>query len=147
MDDAGAQWLDVGAVSSRPGPVVSEEEEWQRLAPVLPIALATGAHVSVDTRRGGIARSALAAGVSLVNDIAGGSDPELLQATAAHDAAICLMHMHGELARCGVPIPTMMSWAASVPIWPNVATKLGKRGLRRIRFTLIRHWLWQSHRA
>ena len=75
MVAAGATWLDVGAVSSRPGAdVVSEAEEW-RQQPVLPIALATGAQVSVDTRRGVIARQALGLGVHMVNDIAGGSDP------------------------------------------------------------------------
>jgi dihydropteroate synthase len=99
MVRAGASWLDVGAVSSRPGaPPVSEAEEWQRLAPTLAPVLATGARVSVDTRRGAIARRCLAAGVHLINDISGGSDAELLQAVAEADADVCLMHMQGQPA-------------------------------------------------
>lgn len=97
----GATWLDLGAESSRPGArPVTVEEELQRLLPVLRAlrAAALPVRISVDTRKGPVASAALAVGVAMINDIAAGADPQLLEAVAAHGAALCLMHMQGEPA-------------------------------------------------
>lgn len=97
MVAAGATWLDIGAVSSRPGAEpVSEAEEWRRLQPVLQAVRGCGARLSIDTRRGSIAARCLDQGVDLINDISGGEDPELLRVVACAQADICLMHMNGE---------------------------------------------------
>ncbi|TVR44932.1 MAG: dihydropteroate synthase [Planctomycetota bacterium] len=95
----GAQWLDLGAESTRPGAApVSEDEELSRLLPVLQGLRQhrPQARLSVDTRHGRVAMAALAAGAHLINDVGGGRDPGLLEAVAAADAGLILMHMQGE---------------------------------------------------
>ncbi len=103
----GADLLDLGAESTRPGggvygagaSAVSAEEEWARLEPVLArLRRATGAPLSVDTRKGEVARRALAAGADLVNDVAAGADPALVRVVAAAGCPLVLMHSRGELA-------------------------------------------------
>ena len=84
---AGATWLDVGAESSRPGSQrITAEEEWHRLKRVLPLAVATGAFISVDTYKGDVAERSLAMGAHLINDITAGQDPQLLEVVAQHRA-------------------------------------------------------------
>jgi dihydropteroate synthase len=96
----GADLIDVGGESTRPGagPVPVDEE----LARVLPVveALATTVDVpvSIDTRRGAVARAAIAEGAWVVNDVTGGRDPELLLAVAESGAGLVLMHMLGDPA-------------------------------------------------
>lgn len=99
---AGAQLLDVGAESSRPAqfygehPPVSAEEEARLAVPVVgALAAAFGhqARVSIDTTKGSVARLALAAGATLVNDVwAGRRDPDTLAAAAETGAHLVLMH-------------------------------------------------------
>lgn len=94
----GADWLDVGGESTRPGARdVSVETECQRVVPVVEALVAQlGARVSVDTRKARVARAALAAGAGAVNDVSGGTfDPELLAAAADADAYLILGHMRG----------------------------------------------------
>ena len=94
MRDAGADILDVGGESTRPGAApVPPAIEQARIEPVV-TGLAHGT-VSIDTRRGSVARAGLAAGACVVNDVSGGDDPELLAATAESGAALILMHMRG----------------------------------------------------
>lgn len=97
----GADMLDIGGESTRPGAaVVSAEEEWRRVAPVVE-ALARDASVplSIDTTKAPVAARALAAGVSIVNDISALSyDPELADVAAASGAAVILMHTRGRPA-------------------------------------------------
>lgn len=66
----GADWLDVGGESTRPGATpVSEREELRRVIPVVEELAARGARVSIDTRKPGVARAAVAAGATLLNDV------------------------------------------------------------------------------
>lgn len=98
---SGAQWLDLGAESTRPGAqAITVAEELDRLLPVLETIRQTLPMVplSVDTRRGSVARAALAAGARMINDVGGGRDPDLLAAVAEADAGLVLMHMQGEPA-------------------------------------------------
>ena len=98
LADAGADILDVGGESSRPGarPVPAEEE----LARVLPVVEALAARgtvaVSVDTTKADVARRCLAAGASIVNDITAlTGDPEMGRVVASFGAGVVLMHMQG----------------------------------------------------
>ena len=78
MLNEGADVLDVGGESTRPGAVrISEAEERARVEPVVAGLVAAGARVSVDTARASVARAALDAGAVLVNDVSGGADPEM----------------------------------------------------------------------
>lgn len=91
----GADLLDLGAESTRPGHIpVDAEEEWARLGPVL--AALRGLPVpplSVDTSKAGVAARALEAGASLVNDVWGfRRDPDLARVTSEAGAAAVLMH-------------------------------------------------------
>ena len=96
----GAEIVDVGGESTRPGaePVSSEDE----LARVLPVidglaAAPAGAQISIDTSKAAVARAALAAGSSLVNDVSAlRADPEMAAVVADSGAECCLMHMLGE---------------------------------------------------
>lgn len=94
--EAGADILDIGAESSRPGAIPTpEDEELRRLLPVLAEICHWGVPVSVDTYKPAVMRAALAAGVSMINDITGMSQSEALAAVSASDCAVCLMHMRG----------------------------------------------------
>jgi dihydropteroate synthase len=96
MLEAGATLLDVGGESTRPGAEpVAEAEELRRVMPVVECLLELDTIVSVDTSKPALARAALAAGVHLVNDVTGGSDPRLLDAVAAAGAGVVLMHLRG----------------------------------------------------
>lgn len=95
--DAGADILDIGAESSRPGAVPTpEDEELRRLLPVLKEIVGWGVPVSVDTYKPGVMRAAIDAGASMINDIAGLASPESLAAVAGSDCAVCVMHMQGQ---------------------------------------------------
>ncbi len=96
----GAAIVDVGGESTRPGAEpVSAEEELRRVLPVIEglRAAETGAQISIDTSKAAVAKVALAAGASLVNDVSAfRSDPEMAGLVADGDADCCLMHMLGE---------------------------------------------------
>ncbi len=93
----GADLLDVGGESSRPGAVpVSVEEEIARVVPVVEaIAARFAVPISVDTTKVEVARLALRAGASVINDIRGLDDPDLAAACAEAGAGVVLMHMQG----------------------------------------------------
>jgi dihydropteroate synthase len=94
----GAELLDVGGESTRPGArPVGEEEEQRRVLPVIEaLGRLPGVAVSVDTRKAGVARAALAAGAVLVNDVAANrDDPALWRVVAEAGAAYVCMHMRG----------------------------------------------------
>jgi dihydropteroate synthase len=94
----GADILDLGGESSRPGaaPLLAEEEQ-ARVLPVLKGALTLGVPVSIDTYQPATMRAALDLGVDIVNDIHALRWPGALQAVAAHaSCGVCLMHMQGE---------------------------------------------------
>lgn len=94
----GADLLDVGGESTRPGAEpVSEEEELARAVPAVEaLVRETGLPVSIDTRHGTVAAAALDAGAALVNDVSALADPLTAEAAAAHGAGVVLMHMQGE---------------------------------------------------
>jgi dihydropteroate synthase len=95
----GADILDVGGESTRPGAApVPEEEELRRVVPVVRgLAARCAVPVSVDTTKAAVARAALDAGASIVNDVSAlRFDPALGPAVAAAGAALVLMHMRGE---------------------------------------------------
>lgn len=93
---AGADILDIGAESSRPGAVlIPEEEEIRRLMPVLKEVSAWGVPVSVDTYKPVVMRAALDVGVTMINDIKGMTSEESLSLIAESDCAVCIMHMRG----------------------------------------------------
>lgn len=95
--EAGSDILDLGAESSRPGaPAVSAAEELARLLPVLRALRDVSVPLSVDTAKPEVMTAALAEGASMINDIAALQAPGALEAVAASDAAVCLMHMQGE---------------------------------------------------
>jgi len=95
---AGAGILDVGGESTRPGAEpVPAEVELGRVLPVIEGLAGVGAQISVDTMKLGVARAALRAGASYVNDVtAFRHDPELAGLVAGTGADCCLMHMLGE---------------------------------------------------
>jgi dihydropteroate synthase len=100
MVDDGADWIDVGGESTRPGSVaVPEEEERRRVVPVIQAlaeVLSGRARVCVDTYRSGTARAALAAGATVVNDVSGGLlDPPIVEMAARAGAALVLGHLRG----------------------------------------------------
>jgi dihydropteroate synthase len=95
----GAAILDVGGESTRPGAEpVSEDEELRRVLPVVEqLAADGGARVSIDTTKAGVARGALEAGATIVNDVSAFRfDPGLAVLVAESGADCCLMHMLGE---------------------------------------------------
>ncbi|MBM3352018.1 MAG: dihydropteroate synthase [Betaproteobacteria bacterium] len=95
----GADLLDIGGESSRPGAApVGEDEELGRILPVLQALRDLPIPLSVDTRRPRIMREALAAGASMINDIEALEAPGALEAVAASSCGVCLMHKKGDPA-------------------------------------------------
>lgn len=94
---AGADILDLGAESSRPGALpTSTEDELKRLLPVLEALADCGVPVSIDTYKPEVMRAALASGAAMINDIYALRLPGAMEVVAATDCGICLMHMQGE---------------------------------------------------
>jgi dihydropteroate synthase len=98
MAEEGADIIDIGGQSTRPGSEpVPLEEELRRTIPVIEsLSGRIGVPLSIDTYRAEVARRALDAGASMVNDISGlRFDPEMPKAVAAHDVPVVVMHMKG----------------------------------------------------
>lgn len=96
----GADILDIGGESSRPGAAsLSADEEWARIAPVLAVATSLGVPVSVDSCKPAVMARALDAGVDIINDIHALRADGALQAIGPYPGAgVCLMHMRGSSA-------------------------------------------------
>jgi dihydropteroate synthase len=125
MVDDGADWIDVGGESTRPGATpVPEDEEKARVVPViagLRGRLGGRARISIDTYKAGTARAAIAAGADVVNDVSGGLlDPGILRAAADGGAAIVLGHLRGAPA-------TMMEGIAFSDVVAEVGDELAAR--------------------
>ncbi len=97
LRELGADILDIGGESTRPGAVrVTPEIEQERVLPVVHALAAAGAVVSIDTMNASTAVAAVAAGARIVNDVSGGlADPDLLAAVAATGADVALGHWRG----------------------------------------------------
>ncbi|HZY70171.1 MAG TPA: dihydropteroate synthase [Thermoplasmata archaeon] len=127
LAEEGADLIDIGGESTRPGATELElEEEWGRVGPVL-----EGLHgrlarpISIDTRHPVIAQRALDAGASIVNDVSGLRDPEMRRVVARTGAAAVVMHMRGTPA-------TMVSHARYVDVVGEVGRELTE-SVRRAR--------------
>lgn len=95
----GADLLDIGGESTRPGaPRVDTSLELDRILPVLEAMRGRGIPVSVDTRKPEVMRVALAHGADIINDIGGLTAPGAVEAVAATDCGVCIMHMQGDPA-------------------------------------------------
>lgn len=94
----GADLLDVGGESTRPGSeTVSVEEERERVLPVIKrLAVEVGVPISIDTRKHEVAGAALEAGAVIVNDVTAGQDEHMFRIVAEAKAGMVLMHMKGE---------------------------------------------------
>ena len=94
--EEGADILDIGGESTRPGAAeVTEQEELERVVPVVEALAKTGAVISVDTSKAGVIREAVKAGAHIINDVRALQEPGALEAAAQTNAGICLMHMQG----------------------------------------------------
>lgn len=119
---AGADLVDVGGESTRPGALRSDARtEASRVIPVIARLAAAGGAVSVDTMRAEVAAAAVAAGAGLVNDVSGGlADPEMLPAVAESGAHYVAMHWRGHSDR-------MADLASYDDVVVEVAAELGDR--------------------
>lgn len=95
--EEGADWLDIGGESTRPGgSPVSLEEELHRTIPVVQALISKNTLVSVDTSKPEVMRAAIKAGAAMINDVNALQAPGALQAVAEGGVAACLMHMQGD---------------------------------------------------
>jgi dihydropteroate synthase len=95
--EEGADWLDVGGESTRPGSApVDVEEELRRIIPVVEALVTLNLLVSVDTSKPEVMRAAIASGAAMINDVNALRAPGALQAVSDGGVAACLMHMQGE---------------------------------------------------
>jgi dihydropteroate synthase len=134
----GADMLDVGGESSRPGAAsVDVDAELARVLPVLRAALTLGVPVSVDTCKTDVMRAALDLGVDIVNDIQALQAPGALDVVGAHpNCGVCLMHMRGEPRSMQVD-PVYADVVAEVATFLNHrAALLRVRGVAAERITL-----------
>ena len=93
----GADVLDVGGESTRPGAAaVDANEEARRVLPVVRRLASAGAIVSIDTSKAGVAQQAILEGARIVNDVTAGRDPAMFDVVARGEAGLVLMHMQGE---------------------------------------------------
>jgi len=101
MIEAGADIIDIGGESTRPGAAPTPDAvERERVVPLVERIAALGTPVSVDTRKSSVMRAAIAAGASMINDVSGLRGTGALHAVAAAPTpvAVCVMHMRGEPA-------------------------------------------------
>lgn len=97
LRDAGADMLDIGGESTRPGAApVAAAEELRRVIPVLTALADCGAALSVDTSKAEVMRAALQAGADMINDVRALTAPGALAAVLDSDCGLVLMHMRGE---------------------------------------------------
>jgi dihydropteroate synthase len=125
MAGEGADWIDVGGESTRPGATpVEEADERARVLPViagLRARLPAATRISIDTYKAGMARAAVAAGATVVNDVSGGRlDPAILAVAAEAGTAIVLGHLRGLPA-------TMMEGIAFADVVLEVGAELTER--------------------
>jgi len=118
----GADIVDVGGESTRPGAVPAPEDvELERVAPVVELlAMDPRVRVSVDTMKPRVAAACLSAGATIVNDVSGLSDPEMARVAAAAGAGVVIMHMRGTPQ-------TMRQYAAYSDVMKEICEELRPR--------------------
>lgn len=124
MVEDGADLIDVGGESTRPGSApVAVEEELRRVIPVIERIMKSGkACVSVDTSKARVAEEALAAGAAIINDVSAlTADPRMADVAARTGAGVVLMHLRGTPA-------TMQSLATYDDVVAEVMAELRRRG-------------------
>lgn len=95
--EEGAEILDIGGESSRPGAIpVPEQQELDRVVPLVEALHGLGVPLSVDTVKPAVMRESIRAGADLINDIAGFRAPGAVKAVCGAPVALCVMHMQGE---------------------------------------------------
>jgi len=95
--DAGADILDIGGESTRPGSIpISVQQEMDRVLPVIEGLLGVGVPISIDTRRPEVMAAAIGLGVDIINDVNGFRDPRAFLLAAESRCGLCVMHMQGE---------------------------------------------------
>lgn len=96
MHSQGADIIDVGGESTRPGAApVSEEQELKRVIPVITALAGLKTQISIDTRHPKVAQEAVRAGATLINDVTGFTNSEMQKIAKASGVEICVMHMQG----------------------------------------------------
>lgn len=138
MVEEGALIIDVGGESMRPGATpVSEEEECARVLDVVKALASKGICVSIDTRHASVARAALEAGASIINDVSGFRDPAMVDLAASCDAGLVVMHMGGDDPRTMQDEPVYEDVVAEVRDYLKVqADNLIAHGVARERICL-----------
>ena len=117
MIDEGADIIDIGAESTRPGAqAVPPDEEWARLAPVVEALAGLDVPLSIDTRHPGTMARVIAAGASIINDISGFRTLEARAAVAGCDVGLVTMHMLGDS-------PATMQ---ANPVYADVVAEVGR---------------------
>jgi dihydropteroate synthase len=130
MVEEGADILDIGGESTRPGSLgVSAEEEMQRVLPTLEALAKTKKYpipISVDTSKAAVAKAALERGASIINDISSlQKDPAIGYEAAQYKAALILMHMRGEPANMQT-LPPSTDILGDLEIWAQEAVARAK---------------------
>jgi dihydropteroate synthase len=118
MIENGADWLDIGGESTRPGAkAISSAEEIARIIPIIRAVRERFPKIgiSVDTRRATVAETALDEGADMINDVSALSDPRMIEVIKSRNCPICLMHMEG--------LPENMQ---NNPKYKNVVTEVKK---------------------
>lgn len=136
MIEQGADIIDIGGESSRPGAsAVSLEQELHRVIPVVQgLRAKSSSLISVDTTKASVAKAALAAGADLINDISAlRFDPVMAETISNAGASVVLMHMQGT--------PQTMQDA---PVYQDVVSEVGNFLLERAQFAL-RHGITPDH--
>lgn len=97
MQEEGADWIDIGGESTRPGAAqVSLEEELARVIPIITeLKKQLKIPISIDTYKPQVAKLAIEAGASMINDISGLSDPEMIKVALEANVLTCVMHCQG----------------------------------------------------
>jgi dihydropteroate synthase len=130
----GADLVDVGGESTRPGATtIPEDEEQRRVLPVVAALAAAGVPVSLDTRNAGTAEAGIAAGARMINDVSGGAhDPRMLPVVAAAGVEYVVMHSRGPSARGGGYRDVVAEVAAELRARFDAALAAGVRAERLI---------------
>lgn len=138
MIEDGALIIDVGGESTRPGAdPVSEEEELNRVLEVVRRLAQENICVSIDTRHASIARACVDAGASIINDVMGFRDPEMVKAAASSDVGLVVMHMQGDDPRTMQDSPEYTDVVDEVAVYLKArASELEEAGIDHDRICL-----------